>query len=200
MVVGAEEYISRFDQEQLDKNEEAAAAIAKKQQVARDAQSTIALAREAEIEAERQRQEEQLKNKKSKRTSRWWAYFNEGVANTTHVYCTLPSKEDPTKNDDDDASDDEAPELLPESDDEDEDPHKKSVKQLEKYLDLKQAPPDTAILDWWFQNEAKYPCTMKSETIQQTLGCSVNYNPWFSSVPEEEPKEAEAQAEEPKEA
>ncbi|KAK3237808.1 hypothetical protein CYMTET_52142 [Cymbomonas tetramitiformis] len=136
--------------------------------------------------------------------------------------------------DDDDASDDEAPELLPESDDEDEDPHKKSVKQLEKYLELKQAPPDTAILDWWFQNEAKYPCvckmwrqfhgrpassagverlfsgawkmhgkdaqTMKSETIQQTLGCSVNYNPWFSSVPEEEPKEAEAQAEEPKEA
>ncbi|KAK3244485.1 hypothetical protein CYMTET_45903 [Cymbomonas tetramitiformis] len=94
MIVGAEEYISRFDQEQLEKNEEAAAAIAKKQQVA---QSTIALAREAEIEAERQRQEERLKNKKSKRISRWWAYFNEGVANTTHVYCTLPSKEDPTK-------------------------------------------------------------------------------------------------------
>ncbi|KAK3243252.1 hypothetical protein CYMTET_45632 [Cymbomonas tetramitiformis] len=39
--------------------------------------SAIALVREAEIEAERQRQEAQLKNKKSKRTSPWWAYFKE---------------------------------------------------------------------------------------------------------------------------
>eukprot|EP00854_Cymbomonas_tetramitiformis_P019015 gene19015-22733_t len=59
--------------------------------------SAIALVREAEIEAERQRQEAQLKNKKSKRTSPWWAYFKEGVSNTTHVYCTLPSKDDPAK-------------------------------------------------------------------------------------------------------
>ncbi|KAK3282318.1 hypothetical protein CYMTET_9943 [Cymbomonas tetramitiformis] len=39
-----------------------------------------------------------------------------------------------------------------ESDDEDEDPRKKSVKQLEKYLDQKQASPDTAVIDWWFEN------------------------------------------------
>ncbi|KAK3258471.1 hypothetical protein CYMTET_8039 [Cymbomonas tetramitiformis] len=96
-LAGAEEYISRFDQEQLEKNEEAAAGVAKKQQAARDAQSAIALVREAEIEAERRRQEAQLKNKKSKRTSPWWAYFKEGVSNTTHVYCTLPSKDDPAK-------------------------------------------------------------------------------------------------------
>ncbi|KAK3245305.1 hypothetical protein CYMTET_45108 [Cymbomonas tetramitiformis] len=128
--------------------------------------------------------------------------------------------------DDDDADDDDALDVLAGSEDEDEDPHKKSVKELEKYLDLKQAAPDTAILDWWFQNEAKYPCvckmwrqfhgrpassagaerlfsgagkmhgkdaqTMKSETIQQTLGCSVNYNPWFSCVAEVEAQAKEA--------
>ncbi|KAK3258299.1 hypothetical protein CYMTET_32650 [Cymbomonas tetramitiformis] len=63
--------------------------------------------------------------------------------------------------DDDDADADDALDVLAGSEDEDEDSHKKSVKELEKYLDLKQAAPDTAILDWWFQNEAKYPCVCK---------------------------------------
>ena len=95
MVAGAEDYISRFDKEQLEKNEEAASTLAKKLQSARDADTAVALKREAAIEEERKQQEARTLQKKSKRTSPWWAYFKEGVANSTHVYCTLPSKDDP---------------------------------------------------------------------------------------------------------
>ncbi|KAK3259993.1 hypothetical protein CYMTET_31035 [Cymbomonas tetramitiformis] len=97
MVAGAEEYISRFDKEQLEKNEEVSAMMAKKIKDARDAESAVALKREADMEEERKQQQARTLHKKCKRTSPWWAFFKEGVANTTHVYCTLPSKDDPEK-------------------------------------------------------------------------------------------------------
>ena len=122
------------------------------------------------------------------------------------------------------SDDDDMPTLLEAEADDEDNPHTESVKQLEKYLELKQAPVDTDILEWWFENENKYPrvCmmwrqfhgrpassagverlfsgagkmhgkdaqTMKSETIQETLMCAVNYNPWQSSVPKVEAKGA----------
>ncbi|KAK3256797.1 hypothetical protein CYMTET_34092 [Cymbomonas tetramitiformis] len=56
MVAGAEEYISRFDKEQLEKNEEVSAMMAKKIKDARDAESAVALKREADMEEERKQQ------------------------------------------------------------------------------------------------------------------------------------------------